>query len=65
MVLTFWCSKGLINTNSVPRGTMVHTNHMVEAVFKFLLIFKPKMFIMAAVEWFLCWGTALVLSAAD
>ncbi len=42
MVLAFFDSKGLIFMNYVPRGTMVNANYIMEALGKFLKIFKQN-----------------------
>jgi hypothetical protein len=42
MVLAFFDSKGIIYTNYMPRGTMVNANYIVEALGKFLKIFRKK-----------------------
>jgi hypothetical protein len=46
MVLAFF-DKGLINTNYVPRGTMVNAKYIVEALGKFIQILKRKRPVMA------------------
>jgi hypothetical protein len=48
MVLAFFDSKGLIYTNYVPKGTTVNANHIVEALGKFLKVFRQKRPEMAA-----------------
>jgi hypothetical protein len=42
MVLAFFDSKGLIYTNYVPTGTMVNAKYIVDALGKFLKVFKQK-----------------------
>jgi hypothetical protein len=42
MVLAFFDSKGIIYTNYMPRATMVNANYIVEALGKFLKIFRKK-----------------------
>jgi hypothetical protein len=42
MILAFFGSKGLIYTNYVPRGTTMNANCIMEALGKFLKIFKQK-----------------------
>jgi histone-lysine N-methyltransferase SETMAR len=64
MVLCFFDSKGLIYTNYVPRGTTVNANYIVEALGKFMRIFKEKRPITAQQDWFLHWDNAPVHSAA-
>lgn len=64
MVLCFFDSKGLIYTNYVPRGTTVNANYIVEALGRFMKIFKEKRPITAAGDWFLHWDNAPVHTAA-
>ena len=40
MVLAFLDNKGLIYANQVPKGTMVNTNYIVEALSKFMKTYK-------------------------
>jgi hypothetical protein len=48
MVLAFFDWKGLIYTNYVPRGTTVNANYIMEALGKFLKVFRQKRPEMAA-----------------
>ena len=64
MVLCFFNSKGLIYTNYVPRGTTVNANYIVEALGRFMRIFKEKRPTTAQQDWFLHWDNAPVHSAA-
>ncbi len=41
-IVVFFNIKGLIYTNYVPRGTRVNTNYIVDALGKFLKIFKGR-----------------------
>ncbi len=52
MVLAFFNNEGLIYANYVPKGQMVNVNCVVEALRKFLAVFKKKRPNMAAGEWF-------------
>jgi histone-lysine N-methyltransferase SETMAR len=60
MVLAFFDSKGLIYTNHVPRGTMVNSKYIVEALGKFLKVFNQKRPEMAAGDWRFHWENAPV-----
>jgi [histone H3]-lysine36 N-dimethyltransferase SETMAR len=64
MVLCFFDSKGLIYTNYVPRGTTVNANYILDALGRFMKIFKQKRPITAQQDWFLHWDNAPVHSAA-
>ena len=64
MVLAFFFNKSLIYTNFMPRGTMVNTNYIVEALGKFIQIFKQKRTITAAGEGFFLLNNAPVHTAA-
>jgi histone-lysine N-methyltransferase SETMAR len=63
MVLAFFDNKGLIYTNYVPRGTTVTARYIVDALGKFLKIFKKKRPVMAATDWWLHWDNAPVHTA--
>jgi hypothetical protein len=47
MVLAFFDAKGFIYTNYMPRGTTVNANNIMEALGKFMKIFRKKRPIMA------------------
>ena len=64
MVLAFFDKRGLIYTNYVPRGTMVNANYIMDALGKFLKIFKKKRPEVASQEWFFHWDNAPVHTAA-
>jgi histone-lysine N-methyltransferase SETMAR len=64
MVLAFFDSKDLIYTNYVPRGTKVIAMYIVEALGKFLKVFKQKRPEMAARNWWFYWDNAPVHTAA-
>jgi hypothetical protein len=49
--------------NYVPRGKTVNANYIVEALGRFLMIFKKKLPNMAARERFFHWGNAPVYTA--
>ncbi len=51
MVLAIFDSKGLIYTSYVPSSNMVNANYIVDALGKFLKIFKQKRLDMAARDW--------------
>jgi len=55
IVLAFFYSKGLIHTSYLPRGQTVNTTYIIEALSKFLKIFRKKRPIMASQNWFLHW----------
>jgi hypothetical protein len=55
MVLTFFYCKGIIYTNYIPRGTMVNASYIVEALGKFMKIFRKKRLLMAKGQWFFHW----------
>jgi hypothetical protein len=59
-VLAFFDNEGLIYTNYVPRGKMVNVDYIVEALSRFLAVFKKKRLNMAAGEWFFHWDNAPV-----
>jgi hypothetical protein len=63
MVLAFSDNEGLIYMNYVPRGKMVNANYIVEALKRFLAVFKERQPNMAAREWFFHWDNALVHTA--
>jgi hypothetical protein len=42
MVLALFDNEGLIYTNYVPRGKTVNPNYIVEALNRFLAVFKKK-----------------------
>jgi hypothetical protein len=63
MVLALFGNEGLIYTNYVPRGKTVNANYIVEALNRFLAVFKKKRPNMAAGEWFFYWNTAPVHTA--
>jgi hypothetical protein len=48
MVLAFFNHKGLIYTNYVPRGNTVNAKYIVDALGKFLKVFKQNRPEMAA-----------------
>jgi hypothetical protein len=60
MVLAFFHSKGLIYMNYVPRETTVNANYIMEALGKFLKIFKQKRLEMVTGDWWFHWNNALV-----
>jgi histone-lysine N-methyltransferase SETMAR len=64
MVLAFFDSKGLIYTNYVPKGSTVTASYIVEALGKFLKVFKQKRPEMAAGDWWFHWDNAPVHTAA-
>jgi histone-lysine N-methyltransferase SETMAR len=64
MVLAFFDNEGLIYMNYVPKGQTVNANYIVDALSKFLAIFKKKRRNMAAQEWFFHWDNAPVHTAA-
>jgi hypothetical protein len=64
MVLAFFDSKGLIYTNYVPKGSTVNANYIVEALGKFLKVFRQKRPEMAARDWWFHWDNAPVQTAA-
>jgi len=49
-VLVFFDSKGLIYTNHVPRGILVNTNYIVEALGRFMKVFRKKRAVMSKQE---------------
>jgi histone-lysine N-methyltransferase SETMAR len=51
MVLAFFDSKDLIYTNYMPKGTTVNAKYIVEALGKFLKVFKQKRLEMAVGDW--------------
>jgi histone-lysine N-methyltransferase SETMAR len=63
MVLAFFDAKGIIYTNYAPRGTTVNANYIVEALGKFMKVFRKKRPIMAEGQWFFHWDNALVHTA--
>jgi histone-lysine N-methyltransferase SETMAR len=64
MVLAFFDNEGLIYTNYVPKGQTVNANYIVDALSKFLVIFKTKRPNKAAQQWFFHWDNAPVHTAA-
>jgi hypothetical protein len=64
MVLAFFDSKGLIYRNYVPRGTTVNSKYIVEALGKFLKVFKQKRPEKAAGDWWFHWDNAPVHTTA-
>jgi len=64
MVLAFFDSKGLIYTNYVPRGQTVNATYIIEALYKFLKVFRKKRPILASQDWFLHWDNSPVHTAA-
>jgi histone-lysine N-methyltransferase SETMAR len=64
MVLAFFNNEGLIYTNYVPKGQTVNANYIVEALSRFLAVFKKKRLNMVAGEWFFHWDNALVYTTA-
>ncbi len=55
MVLAFFNSKGLVNTNHVARGNPVNANYIVDALGKFLKVFKQKRPLIVAGDWWFSW----------
>jgi histone-lysine N-methyltransferase SETMAR len=64
MVLAFFDSKGLICTNYVPKGSTVTASYIVEALGKFLKVFRQKRPEIAAGDWWFHWDNAPVHTAA-
>jgi histone-lysine N-methyltransferase SETMAR len=64
MVLVFFDLKGLIYMNYVPKGTTVNANYIVEALGKFLKVFRQKRPEIAAGDWWFHWDNAPVHTAA-
>ena len=53
MVVAFFDSQGMVNTNYGPRGTTIIANLIVAALQIYLKDFKPKRPETASGEWFL------------
>jgi histone-lysine N-methyltransferase SETMAR len=51
-------------TNNVPRGTTLNDNYIVEALGKFMKIFRKKWPAMAEGKWFFLWENVQVHTAA-
>jgi hypothetical protein len=64
MVLAFFNAKGIIYINYMPKGTTVNGNYIMEALGKFMNIFRKKRPIMAEGQWFFHWDNAPVHTAA-
>ncbi len=64
MVLAFFDSKGLIDTNFVPRGRTVNSPYIIEALARFLKALKEKRPTMMARTWWFHWDNAPVHTAA-
>ncbi len=64
MVLAFFEAKGLIYTNFMPRGKTVNAMFIIEALTRFLRIFKQKKPEMAARDLWFHWYNALLHTAA-
>ncbi len=47
MVLAFFNSKGIIHTSYMPGRTKVNTNYMIDALGKFMKIFRKKRSVLA------------------
>jgi hypothetical protein len=64
MVLAFFDLKDLIYTNYVPKGSTVTASYIVEALGKFLKVFRQKRPEMATGDWWFHWDNAPVHTAA-
>jgi histone-lysine N-methyltransferase SETMAR len=64
MVLAFFDFKGLIHTKYMLRGTMVNVKYIVDALGRFLKVFKQKRPDMVAGAWWFHWDNAPVYTAA-
>jgi hypothetical protein len=60
MVLAFFNNERLIYMNHVPKGKTVKAIYIVEALSRYLVIFKKKQPMMAVGEWFFPWDNAPV-----
>jgi len=63
MVIAFFNSKGFVYTNIVPKGVLVNSNFIVDALGKFMKIFKKKLPQLAESEWCFDWDNAPVHTA--
>jgi [histone H3]-lysine36 N-dimethyltransferase SETMAR len=64
MVLVFFDSQGVIYTDYVPKGDSVNSQYIIEALSRFLKIFKQKRPNTASQDWFLHWDNAPAHTAA-
>ncbi len=64
MVVAFFDSKGLIYTNSIPRGRTVNSAYIMEVLACFLKALKEKRPTMTAGTWWFHWDNAPVHTAA-
>jgi len=64
MVFAIFYQRVLIYTNYVPMGTMVNANYIMDALGKFLKIYKQKRPKVASLEQFFHWDNAPVHTAA-
>ncbi len=64
MILAFFDSKGLIYTNYVPMGTTVNANYIMEALGKFLKVFRQMRPETVAGDWWFHWDNLPVHTTA-
>lgn len=64
MVLAFFDNKGLVYTNTVPRGQTVNGSYIVKALTQFMRRLRQKRPDLVEGEWFLHWDNAPVHTAA-
>jgi hypothetical protein len=60
IVLAFFNNKGMPYTNYVLRGTMMNARYIMEALGKFMKIFRKKRPVMTARDWMFHWDNAPV-----
>ena len=63
-MFVFFNNKGLLYAKYMPRGTLVNPNYIVEALCKFMKVFKSKMPVMSKQERFFYWNNSSVDAAA-
>ena len=63
MVIAFFDTQGMVNTNCVPMGETVNAAFFLESLQRFMKTFKAKRPEIAAEEWFMHWENAPVHTA--